>query len=86
MDLIIEIIAELFLEGIFAVSKGKYPLWLKIPAILILALILIATIVLFVWLGIDCILKGRFIGGTVILIIDILIIVFILKSLFKSKK
>ncbi len=86
MDLVIEIIAELLFDGIFAVSKGKYPLWLKIPAVLILSLVYISLIGFIGFIGISSISKGHFIGGTVILIIDILIIVFVLKNLFKIKK
>ncbi|MDE6788743.1 MAG: hypothetical protein K2J47_05410 [Ruminococcus sp.] len=86
MELIFEIIIELFFEGTLAFAKGKYPLWLKIPAIVIVSVVYISIIVLIGFVGISSISEGNFIGGTVILIIDILITVFVLKKLFKSKK
>lgn len=85
MELIGEIIAELLLEGSFAIVKGKYPLWLKIPAIVLVSVVYISLIGLISFIGISNILKGHFISGAVIIIIDIIIIFFVFK-LFRSKK
>lgn len=85
MELIGEIIAELFLEGSFALVKGKYPLWLKIPAIVIVSVVYISLIGFIGFIGIKNILEGHFIGGAVTIIVDIIIIGFIFK-LFRNKK
>lgn len=80
MELIGEIIAELIFEGLVAVAKGKYPLGLKITAIVLIALICIAIVGLIAFVGISCISDGNFIGGAVILIVEILMIILFLKT------
>lgn len=85
MELIIEIVSELLVEGIFAVAKGKYPLWLKIPAIVIVSLVYISMVGFIGFIGIRNILEGHFIGGAVTIIMDIIIIVFVFK-IFDNKK
>lgn len=80
MELIGEIIAELIFDGLLAVVKGNYSLWLKIPAIALIVLICIAIVGLIGFVGINCISEGHFIGGAVILIAEILMIVLLLKK------
>lgn len=83
MELILEIILELFIEGTVAVAEGKFPLWARITAIVILSVLFIAVIILVGFVGISTISDGNFIGGAVFLVIDMILIVFASKKLIQ---
>ncbi len=86
MEPILEIFAEIFCDAALAVAKGKFPLWAKIIAVLIISAILMGIYGLIAFMGINCILEGHYIGGSVIFIMDIFLIFFTLKEIFKSKR
>lgn len=83
MELIFEIIFEIFLEGTLAVAEGKFPLWARITAIVIISVLFTALIGLIGFLSIYTISDGNFIGGAVFLVMDIILIVFVSKKLIK---
>lgn len=83
MEIIGEIIAELIFDGILAVAKGKFPLWARITAIVIIAVLFIALVGLIGFMGISSISDGNFIGGAVFLVIDMILAVSVLIILIK---
>ena len=85
MEPILEIFAEIFCEAALAVAKGKFPLWAKIIAVFIISAIFIGLFGVIGFIGISCILEENYIGGAVILIMDMSIISFALKEIFNSR-
>ncbi len=85
MEEIFEMIAEIIFEVSLDLIKGKSPLWVKIPAIIIISLICAGIIGSIGFLGISCILEGNYIGGAIILTIAAIVIYMFVREVLKRK-
>ncbi len=86
MDLIIEFILELFLEGTIEIGTSRKVS--KIIRYLLLALIILFYITfnfLFIYIGVE-VLKNNMIGGVIIILIGILLIFTTIYAFYKKLK
>ena len=90
MDDLIEILLELILDGSAEVAKNKkVSKWIRYPLIVILSTFVISVIGLIGFMGVKIILSQEqysIIGGIVLLLIDFILIISIIKKIYKVYK
>ncbi len=90
MELLLEIIFELILEGSTEVAKNrKISKWIRYPIVVLISLFIIAIIGLLTIIGFILIFKGDIyakMGGMLFLIFDIILIVSAIKNIKKEIK
>ena len=85
MDILFEIIADLFVEGsIDAANNKKISKWIRYPIIVLLSLFIIAVLGLIGYVGVAMIIKANsplyILGGIIFLIFDVILIVSIIRK------
>ncbi len=86
MDLIIEFVVELALEGVMEVGTNKkVPKWLRYPALILILLIYTILIGGLLLIGIN-LLKTKLLGGIVIILIDIILLLLTIYTFIKKIK
>ena len=90
MELLLEIIFDLIIEGSAEVAKNrKISKWIRYPAIVLISLFIIAVIGLLIFVGFALIFKGdRYVklAGLLFLIFDIVLIISAIKNIKKEIK
>ncbi len=91
MELLLEIIFDLILEGSVEVAKNrKISKWIRYPLVVLISLFIIAIIGLLTVIGFALIFKGenRYakLGGILFLIFDIILIISAIKNIKKEIK
>ncbi len=90
MELLLEIIFDLIIEGSAEVAKNrKISKWIRYPVIVLISLFIIAIIGLLTFVGFALIFKeNRYakLGGILFLIFDIILIISIIKNIKREIK
>jgi len=90
MELLLEIIFELIVDGSEEVAKNrKISKWIRYPIVFLMSLFIIAVIGLLTFIGFALILKGDIyakLGGILFLIFDIFLIISAIKNIKKEIK
>ncbi len=90
MELLLEIIFELIVEGSAEVAKNrKISKWIRYPIVVLISLFIIAIIGLLTFIGVALIFKGdRYakLGGILFLIFDTILIISAIKNIKKEIK
>lgn len=88
MELLFEFLIELIFEGSIEVAKNKkISKWIRYPLILIILLFIISVISLILFLGILLMIKEKtFIAGTLLILIDVILIILGIKNTIKEIK
>ncbi len=90
MELLLEIIFELIVEGSIEVSKNrKISKWIRYPLVVLISLFIIAIIGFLIFVGFVLILEeDRYakLGGILFLIFDIILIISAVRNIKKEMK
>ncbi len=88
MELLLEIIFDLIVEGSAEVAKNrKISKWIRYPIVVLISLFIIAIIGLLTFVGFALIFKGDIyakLGGILFLIFDIILIISAIKNIKKE--
>ncbi len=88
MELLLEIIFELIVEGSVEVAKNrKISKWIRYPLVVLISLFIIAIIGLLTFVGFALVFEGEIyakLGGILFLIFDIILIISAVKNIKKE--